>query len=295
MVDGWANPLGMLMVVSCWMLLVDVARMFQVGFSARSRFSPVQADYGDIRQGPWNGIWLVWYDISKDEFSLSCFYFYLRSPRRFCLMIFFESFLFWEWDPHIFLEKGLGDGYMRTLHFDSFYPASLEKLRLRPFVPAILANEEGTKCLALSISFAYSALRKINSADAKSVKIQKQTGGMLRWRRHLSYTWPELAMISDVIQSFWMTKKYPINEAGETNESCPAFCCALNLSTTPIWPPVNGSIVVGVKMKTARPKNIKKKPKQQNHKNTGKATKGKVQDIGEVNKVMPLPLPSSVG
>ena len=28
---------------------------------------------------------------------------------------------------------------------------------------------------------------------------------------------------------------------------------------------------------------------------TGKATKGKVQDIGEVNKVMPLPLPSSVG
>ena len=27
---------------------------------------------------------------------------------------------------------------------------------------------------------------------------------------------------------------------------------------------------------------------------TGKATKGKVQDIGEVNKVMPLPLPSSV-
>ena len=26
---------------------------------------------------------------------------------------------------------------------------------------------------------------------------------------------------------------------------------------------------------------------------TGKATKGKVQDIGEVNKVMPLPLPSS--
>ena len=27
--------------------------------------------------------------------------------------------------------------------------------------------------------------------------------------------------------------------------------------------------------------------------NTGKATKGKVQDIGEVNKVMPLPLPSS--
>ena len=25
----------------------------------------------------------------------------------------------------------------------------------------------------------------------------------------------------------------------------------------------------------------------------GKATKGKVQDIGEVNKVMPLPLPSS--
>ena len=29
--------------------------------------------------------------------------------------------------------------------------------------------------------------------------------------------------------------------------------------------------------------------------NTGKATKGKVQDIGEVNKVMPLPLPSSVG
>ena len=52
MVDGWAHPLGMLMVVSCWMLLVDVARMFQVGFSARSRFSPVQADYGDIRQGP---------------------------------------------------------------------------------------------------------------------------------------------------------------------------------------------------------------------------------------------------
>lgn len=69
-------------------------------------------------------------------------------------------------------------------HFDSFYPASLEKLRLWPFVPAILANEEGTKCLALSTSFAYSALRKINSADAKSVKIQKQTGGMLRWRRH---------------------------------------------------------------------------------------------------------------
>ena len=30
-------------------------------------------------------------------------------------------------------------------------------------------------------------------------------------------------------------------------------------------------------------------------KHTGKATKGKVQDIGEVNKVMPLPLPSSVG
>ena len=28
---------------------------------------------------------------------------------------------------------------------------------------------------------------------------------------------------------------------------------------------------------------------------TGKATKGKVQDIGEVNKVMPLPQPSSVG
>ena len=28
-------------------------------------------------------------------------------------------------------------------------------------------------------------------------------------------------------------------------------------------------------------------------KHTGKATKGKVQDIGEVNKVMPLPLPSS--
>ena len=26
---------------------------------------------------------------------------------------------------------------------------------------------------------------------------------------------------------------------------------------------------------------------------TGKATKGKVQDIGEVNKVIPLPLPSS--
>ena len=31
------------------------------------------------------------------------------------------------------------------------------------------------------------------------------------------------------------------------------------------------------------------------HTHTGKATKGKVQDIGEVNKVMPLPLPSSVG
>ena len=29
------------------------------------------------------------------------------------------------------------------------------------------------------------------------------------------------------------------------------------------------------------------------HTHTGKATKGKVQDIGEVNKVMPLPLPSS--
>ena len=29
------------------------------------------------------------------------------------------------------------------------------------------------------------------------------------------------------------------------------------------------------------------------HAHTGKATKGKVQDIGEVNKVMPLPLPSS--
>ena len=33
--------------------------------------------------------------------------------------------------------------------------------------------------------------------------------------------------------------------------------------------------------------------RQQPYKNTGKATKGKVQDIGEVNKVMPLPLPSS--
>ena len=31
------------------------------------------------------------------------------------------------------------------------------------------------------------------------------------------------------------------------------------------------------------------------HTHTGKATKGKVQDIGEVNKLMPLPLPSSVG
>ena len=29
------------------------------------------------------------------------------------------------------------------------------------------------------------------------------------------------------------------------------------------------------------------------HTHTGKTTKGKVQDIGEVNKVMPLPLPSS--
>ena len=33
--------------------------------------------------------------------------------------------------------------------------------------------------------------------------------------------------------------------------------------------------------------------KLQSNSHTGKATKGKVQDIGEVNKVMPLPLPSS--
>ena len=32
---------------------------------------------------------------------------------------------------------------------------------------------------------------------------------------------------------------------------------------------------------------------KKNNAHTGKATKGKVQDIGEVNKVMPLPLPSS--
>ena len=31
------------------------------------------------------------------------------------------------------------------------------------------------------------------------------------------------------------------------------------------------------------------------HTHTGKATEGKVQDISEVNKVMPLPQPSSVG
>ena len=30
------------------------------------------------------------------------------------------------------------------------------------------------------------------------------------------------------------------------------------------------------------------------HTHTGKATKGKVQDIDEVNKVMPFPLPSGV-
>ena len=61
MVDGWANPLDvdgweLLDVVGwCWWFglayLIDVARMFQVGFSARSRGCPVQADYGDIRQG----------------------------------------------------------------------------------------------------------------------------------------------------------------------------------------------------------------------------------------------------
>ena len=131
--------------------------------------------------------WLI--KIFQDELSLSSLHFNLRSTGGACLDVFFwDSFFVWMRSSHFFWRKD----YCRWQIYKDplvirFKPASLEKLRLWPFVPAILANEEGTKRLALSTFFGL-VMRKINSADAPNenvihrrvtVKIQKQTGRML--------------------------------------------------------------------------------------------------------------------
>lgn len=255
MVDGWAMLGQSFGDVDGWELLdvvgfrlaylINVARMFQGGFFSPKSISPFRLTMvTSVRALKRHLIGLIWY--IKGWVLIELFLFLFEITKKILLNDFFwEIFVLRMRSSHFFLEKGLGDGYMRTPILTRFTQHHLRSWGCDPLYQQFWQMKKGQNAWhwALPLHIVHwgkSTPQMLNQWRFRSRQAGCYVGGGI-----LSYTWPELAMISDVIQSFWMTKKYPINEAGETNESCPAFCCALNSSTTPIWPPVNGSIVVG--------------------------------------------------